>query len=42
LIKTEVRTLTKFPIRRADLQLGIAYRKDLDLVRQVLLATAVA
>ena len=31
-----------FYIRRADLQLGVAYRKDLDRVRQVLLATAVA
>jgi small-conductance mechanosensitive channel len=36
LIKNEVRTLTKFPIRRLDLQIGIAYKEDVDRVRKVL------
>jgi small-conductance mechanosensitive channel len=40
LIKTEVRTLTKFPIRRADLHIGVAYGEDLDRVREVLLEVA--
>ncbi len=39
-IKTEVATLTKFPIRRIDLQLGVAYKEDLDHVREVLLKVA--
>jgi len=37
LVKSEVRTLTKFPIRRLDLKIGIAYREDIDRVHQVLL-----
>ena len=36
LIKTEVRTLTKFPIRRADLMLGVAYKEDVERVRELL------
>lgn len=40
MIKTEVRTLTKFPIRRADLLIGVAYKEDLDRVRKVLLDVA--
>ncbi len=36
LIKTEVRTLTRFPIRRVDLLIGIAYKEDIDRVREVL------
>jgi small-conductance mechanosensitive channel len=36
LIKTETRTLTRFPIRRCDLQIGIAYKEDVDRVRRVL------
>jgi small-conductance mechanosensitive channel len=39
-IKTEVATLTKFPIRRADLQIGVAYREDLERVRDVLMGVA--
>ena len=35
-IKSEVATLTKFPIRRVDLQIGVAYREDLERVRDVL------
>ena len=40
LIKTEVATLTKFPIRRIDLQVGVAYREDLIKVREVLFEVA--
>jgi small-conductance mechanosensitive channel len=29
IIKTQVSTLTKFPIRRVDLQLGVAYKEDI-------------
>ena len=39
-IKSEVSTLTKFPIRRADLRIGVAYREDLEKVREVLLEVA--
>ncbi|MFT4542627.1 MAG: small-conductance mechanosensitive channel [Planctomycetota bacterium] len=39
-IKSEVRTLSRFPIRRYDLQLGIAYKEDIDRVREVLMAVA--
>jgi small-conductance mechanosensitive channel len=37
LIKTEVRTLTRFPIRRVDITVGVAYKEDLSKVRKVLL-----
>lgn len=40
IIKSRVTTLTHFPIRRMDLQLGVAYREDLDRVRDILLAAA--
>lgn len=40
LIKSEVKTLTRFPIRRLDMQIGVAYREDIDRVRKVLMATA--
>lgn len=40
LIKTEVTTLTRFPIRRLDLTLGVAYKEDVEQVRQVLMAVA--
>lgn len=36
LIKSEVTTLTRFPIRRHDLTLGVAYKEDIDTVRDVL------
>ncbi len=39
-IKSEVRTLSRFPIRRYDLKLGVAYKEDLDRVRAVLLDVA--
>ena len=40
LIKSEVWTLTKFPIRRLDLQIQVAYREDIGLVRETLLKVA--
>ena len=40
LIKSEVVTLTKFPIRRVDLQLGVAYKEDIAKVREVLASVA--
>ncbi len=36
LIKSEVTNLTRFPIRRLDLMLGVAYKEDIKKVRQVL------
>ena len=40
MIKSAVTTLTKFPIRRADLKIGIAYKEDIERVREILLAIA--
>jgi len=40
LIKAEVRTLTRFPIRRADLRIGVDYSSDLARVRETLLEVA--
>ncbi len=40
IVKSEVVTLTRFPIRRIDLLVGVAYREDLARVREVLLAVA--
>ncbi len=40
LIKSEVTTLTKFPIRRLDLLIGVAYKEDINKVREVLTAVA--
>lgn len=40
LIKTEVTTLTRFPIRRIDILVGVAYKEDLKKVRTVLDAVA--
>lgn len=39
-IKSEVRTLTKFPIRRIDLQIGVAYKEDVERVREILFGLA--
>jgi len=36
LIKSEVTTLTRFPIRRLDVKVGVAYKEDLKKVRTVL------
>jgi small-conductance mechanosensitive channel len=40
LIKTEVTTLTRFPIRRFDLKVGVAYKEDIAHVREVLMQVA--
>ena len=40
LIRTEVRTLTKLPIRRLDLQVGVAYKENLERVRDLLFEVA--
>jgi len=40
LIKSEVTTLTRFPIRRLDLSLGVAYKEDINRVRDVLFEVA--
>ncbi|MBU2706922.1 mechanosensitive ion channel family protein [Zooshikella marina] len=40
IIKSEVTTLTRFPLRRFDLAIGVAYKEDLEKVRTVLLKVA--
>jgi small-conductance mechanosensitive channel len=40
MIKTQVTTITKFPIRRADLQVGIAYKEDIESVKSILVDVA--
>lgn len=40
IIKTQVTTLTAFPIRRADIKLGVAYKEDLVRVRELLQGVA--
>lgn len=40
LIKSEVTNITRFPIRRVDLQLSVAYKENIDRVRTVLMAVA--
>jgi small-conductance mechanosensitive channel len=40
LIKSEVINLTRFPIRRLNLPIGIAYKEDIGKVREVLLDVA--
>lgn len=42
LIKSEVTTLTRFPVRRYDMLLGVAYHEDVARVREVLMRTAEA
>ncbi len=41
-MKAEVVTLTKFPIRRLDLKIGVAYKEDIARVRKVLQEVAYA
>lgn len=36
LIKSEVTTLSRFPIRRVDVQVGVAYKEDIKKVRGIL------
>ncbi|MDP4535218.1 mechanosensitive ion channel family protein [Alkalimonas collagenimarina] len=40
LIKTQMTNLTRFPIRRFDLQVGVAYKENIKQVRELLLALA--
>jgi small-conductance mechanosensitive channel len=40
LIRTEVTNLTRFAIRRFDMQVGVAYREDIARVREVLMKVA--
>ena len=40
MIKSEVTNLRRFPIRRIDLQVGVAYKEDLREVRKVLMEVA--
>jgi small-conductance mechanosensitive channel len=40
LIKSEFWTLTKFPIRRLDLELGVAFKEDIGRVRDILIDVA--
>ena len=40
MIKTEVTNLMRFPIRRYDLQVGVAYKEDVRAVRDVLMEVA--
>lgn len=40
LIKSELTTLTRFPIRRIDVLVGVAYKEDLKKVREILDAVA--
>jgi small-conductance mechanosensitive channel len=40
LIKSEITNLTRFPIRRLDINLGLAYKEDVGRVRAVLLDLA--
>ncbi len=40
LIKNELINITKFPIRRVDIPIGIAYKEDIEKVRDILLGIA--
>lgn len=40
LIKSEITNLTRYPIRRFDLKVGVAYKEDPERVRDVLMAVA--
>lgn len=40
LVKSEMTNFSHFPIRRFDLELGIAYKEDLDRVREILMEIA--
>jgi small-conductance mechanosensitive channel len=40
MIKSEFATLTRFPIRRIDLQIGVAYKESIEKVRDTLLEVA--
>lgn len=40
MLKSEVTTLTRFPIRRLDVPVGVAYKEDTEKVRELLFAVA--
>lgn len=40
IIKSEITNLTRFPIRRIDIQMGVAYKEDLNVVQEVLMEVA--
>ena len=40
MVKARITTLNRFPIRRVDLQVGVAYRSDLGLVQRTLFEVA--
>ncbi len=42
LVKSQVTTITRFPIRRMDLKIGVAYKEDAERVQQVLMDVATA
>ena len=40
MIKAEITTMTKFPIRRMDIQVGVPYKEDLKKVKELLMLIA--
>jgi small-conductance mechanosensitive channel len=40
MLKTEFANLTRFPIRRVDLEIGVAYKEDVNKVRRILFEVA--
>jgi len=42
LVKSQVTTVTRFPIRRVDVNVGVAYKEDIGRVRRILLEVAEA
>jgi small-conductance mechanosensitive channel len=40
MLKSEVTTMTRFPIRRLDLPIGVAYKENIEKVRDILFAVA--
>jgi len=42
LVKSQVTTVTRFPIRRMDIQIGVAYKEDAGRVRKTLMDVATA
>lgn len=42
LVKSQFTNITRFPIRRVDMPVGVAYREDMGTVRQILMEVAAA
>jgi small-conductance mechanosensitive channel len=42
LVKSRFTNITRFPVRRVDMQVGVAYKEDLERVRRILLEVAAA